>query len=241
MLKLISLQKKYGSFNAVNAINLTVTKGSLFGFLGPNGAGKTTTIKMIVGLLSPTSGTILMDDVDVWKEQIKSKSNIGYIPDQPFLYDRLTGKEFLYFCGGLYNLPNQILRERIDSLVDQLRIGSWLNKRCEEYSQGMRQRIVIASAFIHNPGLIIVDEPMVGLDPQSAYDVKKLFLNSINSGTTIFMSTHSLNIVEEICTHVGIINKGNIIFNNSIDILRKMKEEHNHNLEDLFIQLTNEE
>ncbi|MCX6167976.1 MAG: ABC transporter ATP-binding protein [Ignavibacteriales bacterium] len=241
MLELLNLEKIFGSFTAVNRINLKINKGELFGFLGPNGAGKTTTIKMIAGLLSPSHGNIFLDGIDVWVKPIESKMKIGYIPDQPFLYDKLTGKEFLYFSGGLYNLTKDKIKNKITELSEQLKIGSWIDKRSEEYSQGMRQRIVIASAFLHDPELLIVDEPMIGLDPQSAFDVKKMLAEKSKNGTTIFMSTHSLNVVEEICTHVGIINNGNIIFNSSIEVLHDLKRENNHNLEELFIQLTNEE
>lgn len=241
MLKLKNLTKTFGNFAAVNKINLEVAKGELFGFLGPNGAGKTTTIKMITGLLSPSSGNIFLNNIDVWKNPIESKMKIGYIPDQPFLYDKLTGREFLYFSGGLYNLSKVFLKNKINELIDILKFGNWIDKRTEEYSQGMRQRITIASAFLHEPELIIVDEPMIGLDPQSAFDVKKLFVEKAKNGTTIFMSTHSLNVVEEICTRVGIINKGNIIFDDSISELHKLKSDNNNNLEELFIQLTNEQ
>ncbi|MBS3944812.1 MAG: ABC transporter ATP-binding protein [Melioribacter sp.] len=241
MLTIKNLSKKYGQFLAVNKINLTIDKGELFGFLGPNGAGKTTTIKMITGLLSPTSGNIFLDGKDVWLNQIESKMKLGYIPDQPFLYDKLTGREFLFFSGGLYGLDKKILINRIEELLELLKIESWVDKRTEEYSQGMKQRITIASAFLHNPKLIVVDEPMVGLGPQSAYIVKKFFTDSVKNGTTIFMSTHSLNVVEEICTKVGIINKGNIIFDDTLSVLSRLKEEINNNLEELFIQLTKEE
>jgi len=241
MLELKNLEKKFGNFVAVNKINLKINKSELFGFLGPNGAGKTTTIKMIVGLLSPTSGNIFLDSTNVWQKPIETKMRIGYIPDQPFVYDKLTGREYLYFCGGLYNLTKDVLKVKINEQIELLKIGSWIDKRTEEYSQGMRQRIVIASAFLHNPDFIIVDEPMIGLDPQSAFLVKRLFEEKAKNGITIFMSTHSLNVVEEICTHVSIINKGNIIFSDTIDQLHKLKKEKNNNLEELFIQLTNEE
>ncbi|MEW6652479.1 MAG: ABC transporter ATP-binding protein [Bacteroidota bacterium] len=241
MLQLTELQKKYGSFLAVNKINLTVAKGELFGFLGPNGAGKTTTIKMITGLLNPTFGNVKLDSVDVWKNPIQSKRKIGYIPDQPFLYDKLTGREFLYFSGGLYEIPLKELTSSIDEMIEKLKIGSWIDKRTEEYSQGMRQRTAIASAFVHKPELIIVDEPMVGLDPQSALLVKKLFAESAKNGITVFMSTHSLNVVEEICTDVAIINKGKIIFRDKIDELHKLKLKHDSSIEELFIELTDEE
>ena len=241
MLELINLQKQFAGFYAVNIAGLKVNKGQLFGFLGPNGAGKTTTIKMIAGLLNPTTGNIYLDGIDVWQKPIESKMKIGYIPDQPFIYDKLTGKEYLYFSGGLYNLSKEFLKNKIVEIADLLKIGSWIDKRTEEYSQGMKQRIVIASSLLHEPELLIVDEPMIGLDPQSAFDVKRLFEDKVKSGTTIFMSTHSLNVVEEICTSVGIINKGSIIFNDSIETLHKLKNEQNHNFEELFIQLTNEE
>lgn len=241
MLHLKNLTKTFGIFTAVNQINLEIPKGELFGFLGPNGAGKTTTIKMITGLLSPSSGNIFLNGKDVWENPIESKMKIGFIPDQPFLYDKLTGREFLYFSGGLYNIPKKSLKIKIDEIINQLKFGTWIDKRTEEYSQGMKQRITIASAFLHDPDLIIVDEPMVGLDPQSAFDVKKIFVDKIREGKTIFMSTHSLNVVEEICTSVGIINRGNIIFHDKISELYKLKESHNSNLEELFIQLTNEQ
>ena len=240
MLQMKNLSKTFGNFTAVNKINFEIKKGELFGFLGPNGAGKTTTIKMITGLLSPTFGNIFLDGMDIWKHPIESKMKIGYIPDQPFLYDKLTGREFLYFSGGLYNISKNILKNRIDELVDLLKFGNWIDKRTEEYSQGMRQRITIASAFVHHPELIVVDEPMIGLDPQSAFDVKKLFTDKCKNGTTIFMSTHSLNVIEEICTTVGIINKGSMIFQDNIEELYKLKTTPNSNLEELFIQLTNE-
>jgi ABC-2 type transport system ATP-binding protein len=168
MLTIKNLSKKYGQFLAVNKIDLMIDKGELFGFLGPNGAGKTTTIKMITGLLAPTSGNIFLDGKDVWLNPMESKMKLGYIPDQPFLYDKLTGREFLYFSGGLYGINKKELTDRIAELLELLKIESWVDKRTEEYSQGMKQRITIASAFLHNPKLIVVDEPMVGLDPQSA-------------------------------------------------------------------------
>lgn len=241
MLEIKNLKKNFGAFVAVHDLNISINKGELFGFLGPNGAGKTTTIKMITGLLFPTEGEIFIDGDNVWQKPIESKMKIGYIPDQPFLYDKLTGREFLLFSGGLYNIPKVKLKTKIDELIDYLKIGSWIDKRTEEYSQGMRQRITIASAFLHEPIVIIIDEPMVGLDPQSAFVVKKFLTGQIQNGKTIFMSTHSLHIVEEICTRVGIINKGTLIFDDSIETLKKLKEDRNNNLEELFIQLTDEE
>lgn len=241
MLELVNLEKQFGDFIAVNKINLKITEGQLYGFLGPNGAGKTTTIKMITGLLSPTSGKIFLDGYDIQIHSDESKMKIGYIPDQPYLYDKLTGREYLYFSGGLFNIEKEKLTKAVEGLIHQLKIGDWIDKRTEEYSQGMKQRIVISSAFLHNPKLLVIDEPMIGLDPQSAYIVKKLLKEKVNEGLTIFMSTHSLNVVEEICTHVGIINNGNLIFNDKIETLLKLKQEHSRNLEKIFIALTEED
>ncbi|MBU2494709.1 MAG: ABC transporter ATP-binding protein [Bacteroidetes bacterium] len=241
MLELKNLTKKFGDFTAVNSINLNIGKGYLYGFLGPNGAGKTTTIKMIAGLYSLNGGSIKLNEIDVINDPLKAKMKIGYIPDNPFLYDKLTGREFLYFSGGLFNLPKSFLKNKIDELVELLKIKDWLDKRTEEYSQGMRQRITIASAFLHDPELIVIDEPMVGLDPQSAHIIKQVLKQKAEENRIVFMSTHSLNVVEEICNHVGIINNGNIIFNDSIAELEKLKSDKNHNLEQLFIELTNEE
>jgi ABC-2 type transport system ATP-binding protein len=238
MLKLINLTKKFGEFTAVDNLNLEVKKGDLYGFLGPNGAGKTTTIKMIAGLYNPTSGSMMIDDIDNQKDSLKTKEIFAYIPDTPFLYDKLTGKEFLYFCGGLYSIPKKLLKNKIDSLVDLLKIGDWLNKRTEEYSRGMQQRITIASAFLHDPKLLIVDEPMVGLDPQSAFIVKQVFKNKVQEGLAIFMSTHSLDVVEDICNKAAIINKGKLIFDDNITKLQEMKILRNNKMEELFIELT---
>jgi len=241
MLKLTSLTKKFDNFTAVDNIDLTINKGELFGFLGPNGAGKTTTIKMMVGLYSLSSGSIHLDGINAVEDHLSVKRMVGYVPDQPFLYDKLTGLEFLLFSSGLYNIDKETSKKKIDYLIDLLKIGNWVNKRTEEYSQGMRQRITIASALLHDPKIIVIDEPMVGLDPQSAHIIKAVFKQMCSEGTTIFMSTHSLNVVEEICTRVGIINLGKIIFDDNIQKLEELKKHHDQNIEELFIELTKEE
>ncbi len=241
MLTLKNLTKQFGNFTAVNSLSLEVKPGELFGFLGPNGAGKTTTIKMIVGLYTPSSGEIFVNNINAKSDRLKINQITSYIPDQPFVYDKLTGKEYLFFCGGLYNLNKSTIKYKIDELVEVLKIEDWLNKRTEFYSQGMRQRIVIASAFLNDPEFLIIDEPMIGLDPQSAFIVKQVLIQKAKEGKTIFMSTHSLNIVEEICSRVGIINKGTLIFDNSIENLKKLKEEKSNNFEELFIELTSDE
>ncbi|HCY76949.1 MAG TPA: ABC transporter [Ignavibacteriales bacterium] len=238
MLEIINVTKKFGSFTAVNNLNLHIKTGDFFGFLGQNGAGKTTTIKMISGLYNPTSGKILINGFDINKEPIKAKSLIGYIPDQPFIYEKLTGREFLFFSGGLYSIEKQILKNKIDEIIDKLEIGDWVDKRTEEYSQGMKQRITIASALLHDPKLLVVDEPMVGLDPQSALIVKNILTEKAQNGAAVFMSTHSLNVAEEICTRIGIIKDGNMIFSDTKEVLENIKGNDNQNLESLFLQLT---
>lgn len=241
MLELKNITKNFGSFTAVNNVNLKINSGDFFGFIGQNGAGKTTTIKMITGLFAPTSGNIFINGIDISDKPVEAKAITGYIPDQPFLYDKLTGKEFLYFSGGLYSIEKKILRNRIDEIIELLKIGDWINKRTEEYSQGMKQRITIASALLHNPLLLVVDEPMVGLDPQTALLVKKALKERANNGTAVFMSTHSLHVAEEICTRIGIIKDGIMIFEDSIEGLEKIKASQNQNLESVFLELTKNE
>lgn len=238
MLKLINLSKKFGNFTAVNNVNLTISEGDFFGFLGQNGAGKTTTIKMITGLYAPSDGKILINGIDISKNPIEAKKLIGYIPDQPFLYEKLSGREFLFFCGGLYKIDKKTLKKKIDEIIDQLKIEQWVDKRTEEYSQGMKQRIAIASALLHDPKLLVVDEPMVGLDPQSSLVVKNILKKKADEGVAIFMSTHSLNVAEEICTRIGIIKDGLMIFEDKKEIVERIRGTDHHNLESLFLDLT---
>jgi len=238
MLKLTNLTKKFGNFIAVNNINLEINAGDFFGFLGPNGAGKTTTIKMITGLYAPTNGTVHIGGFDIQKNHIEAKQLIGYIPDQPFLYEKLTGREFLYFCGGLYKIEKSILKKIIDETIDQLKIEQWVDKRTEEYSQGMKQRIAIASALLHNPKLLVVDEPMIGLDPQSALVVKNVLRQKASEGIAIFMSTHSLNVAEEVCSRIGIIKDGQMIFEDRKIVVEQIIGTDHEDLESLFLHLT---
>jgi len=238
MLKLTNLTKKFGNFTAVNNINLEINAGDFFGFLGQNGAGKTTTIKMITGLYSPTKGTVHVGGFDIQKNHIEAKKLIGYIPDQPFLYEKLTGREFLFFCGGLYKIEKNKLKKKIDATIDKLKIEQWVDKRTEEYSQGMKQRVAIASALLHDPLLLVVDEPMVGLDPQSALIVKNVLKQKAAEGVAIFMSTHSLNVAEEVCSRIGIIKDGQMIFEDKKEVVEEIIGTDHQNLESLFLQLT---
>lgn len=238
MIILQNVSKKFGELVAVDNLNLTILPGEFFGFLGPNGAGKTTTIKMIAGLYTPTSGKICIDKYDIQKNPIEAKYLIGYIPDEPFLYDKLTGLEYLYFSGGLYRIEKRILKKRINELIERLELGEWINKLTEEYSRGMRQRIAIASALLHNPKVIVIDEPIVGLDPLSTKIVKDILKERANAGTTIFMSTHLLSIAEELCDRIAIIKNGKIIFEIKAKDFQTIKENYNGKFEQLFLELT---
>lgn len=238
MLQIKNIVKKFGSFTAVDGINVHIKQGELYGFLGQNGAGKTTTIKMIAGIYAPTSGSIFINGVDISKNPVIAKLQIGYVPDQPYLYDKLTGREFLYFSGGLYNLDKKTIQLQIDELVEILKIESWLDKRTEEFSQGMRQRITIASALLHNPKLLILDEPMVGLDPQSVVLVKNILKQKVAEGAAVFVSTHSLSFAEEVCSRIGIIKSGAMIYEDKREAIETIKANLNSNFEEVFLELT---
>ena len=238
MIEIINLTKRYGNITAVSDINLTIPSGQFFGFLGPNGAGKTTTIKTLVGLLKPTSGTVKVEGFDVQAQPIQAKHVVGYIPDKPFIYEKLTGKEFLRFSAGLYQVEESEIETRIDQLLETFELQNWGNELVESYSHGMRQKLVMSSALIHQPKVIVVDEPMVGLDPKGARLVKKIFTDICTKGTTIFMSTHTLEIAEQMCDHIAIIQHGSIIARGTIDELRQKAKTSLTTLEDIFLELT---
>lgn len=236
MIKLINLTKKYGKLVAVNNITLDVAQGEVFGFLGPNGAGKTTTIKMIAGLLQPTSGRVIIGGFDVQQEPIEAKFITGFIPDRPFLYEKLSAFEFMQFIARLYQMTDAT--RRVNDLLAQFGIYDWKNELIENFSHGMKQRLVMASALLHQPKVLVVDEPMVGLDPRGARLVKDIFKELALTGVTVFMSTHTLEIVEQMCTRVAIIHKGDIIAEGSIEDLGHMARMENSHLEPIFLKLT---
>jgi ABC-2 type transport system ATP-binding protein len=236
MIKLINLTKNYGKLTAVNRINLDVAQGQIFGFLGPNGAGKTTTIKMMAGLLQPTNGSIIIDGHDVQKEPIRAKFVISFIPDRPFLYEKLTATEFMYFMAELYEMKDP--GRRVSELLELFGLPEWANELVENFSHGMKQRLVMASALLHHPKVLVVDEPMVGLDPRGARLVKDIFKDLALQGVTVFMSTHTLEIVEQMCTRVAIINKGDIIAEGSVEDLGRMARMPENHLEPIFLKLT---
>ncbi len=238
MIEIINLTKRYGNITAVSGIHLNIPSGQFFGFLGPNGAGKTTTIKTIVGLLRPTSGIVRVEGFDVQQEPIQAKHVVGFIPDKPFIYEKLTGREFLQFSAGLYQVKDDDVELRILQLLETFELTDWANELIESYSHGMRQKLVMSAALIHQPKVLVIDEPMVGLDPKGARQVKKIFTDICQKGTTIFMSTHTLEIAEQMCDHIAIIQKGRIIAQGSMEELRQMSKTSMTTLEDIFLELT---
>ena len=240
MIELRSLTKRYGSFTAVDGIDLTVARGELFGFLGPNGAGKTTTMRMIAGILRPTGGTIHIGDIDITKEPIAAKSRLGFIPDRPFIYEKLTGTEFLRFVAGLYNQEGPVIDRRARELLALFDLEERRDDLVESYSHGMRQKLIISSAFVHRPEVIVVDEPMVGLDPKAARTLKDLFREYTRRGNTIMMSTHTLEVAETMCDRIGIIQGGVIRACGTMQDLRNSAETGTMGLEDIFLRLTGE-
>lgn len=238
IIELIDLTKTYRGLKAVNNVNLKVPEGIIFGFLGPNGAGKTTTIKMMAGILKPTEGRIIINGMDLADNPAGVKKCSGFIPDRPFIYEKLTGWEFLRFTGGLYGLNEKSsLNGRIDELLELFELSHWADELVESYSHGMKQRLVMCSSLIHDPTLLIVDEPMVGLDPKGARLVKDIFRDEARRGKTVFVSTHSLDIAQEICSEIAIIQTGKIIATGSPTELRE-KAGIDGNLENVFLKLT---
>lgn len=238
MIHLAGLTKRYGSFVAVNAIDLHVPRGELFGFLGPNGAGKTTTLRMIAGIMRPTAGRISLGGEDILAHPTAAKAKLGFIPDRPFLYEKLTGGEFLHFVAGLYGQDGDGVTKRIDELLDLFELSPWRDELIEAYSHGMRQKLIISSALVHRPELIVVDEPMVGLDPRSARLLKDLFRTFVGHGGTVFLSTHTLEVAEALCDRIAIINKGQIIASGTMEELRAQAHAGGAHLEEIFLKVT---
>ena len=238
MITLTNLTKRYGSFTAVDGIQLTVPKGELFGFLGPNGAGKTTTFRMIAGIIVPTGGRIEIGGVDLTRQPLVAKRRLGYIPDRPFVYDKITGAEFLRFVAALYNAEDASLERRIDELLDIFELTPWKHELTESYSHGMRQKLIIASALVHRPEVIVVDEPMVGLDPKGARLLKDLFRQYVNRGGTVLMSTHTLEVAESMCDLIAIMQSGRILARGTMNELREQTASGDASLEDLFLRVT---
>ncbi|MGO8950381.1 MAG: ABC transporter ATP-binding protein [Ktedonobacterales bacterium] len=234
------LTKTFGSKVAVNGLNLVVRRGEFFGFLGPNGAGKSTTIKMMVGLLRPTSGTVFIGNIDVWRDPLRAKAAIGVLPEQLNLYERLSGRELIEFAGRLYDLPKDEIRYRTDSLLNVLTLADDANKLVVDYSVGMRKKVALASALIHRPQVLFLDEPFEGIDPVSSRVIRNILLDLTASGTTIFFSSHIMEVVERLCTRVGIIQNGTLVAEGTLADLRTRaggSGSENQTLEDIFLHL----
>ncbi|HXV85969.1 MAG TPA: ABC transporter ATP-binding protein [Gemmatimonadales bacterium] len=238
MIRLEGLTKVYGSFTAVDHIDLHVPKGELFGFLGPNGAGKTTTLRMIAGIMRPTAGRIWLGGDDVVASPLAAKARLGFIPDRPFVYEKLTGAEFLRFVAGLYGQDGAQVEQRVGELLELFELSVWKDELVESYSHGMRQKLIISSSLIHRPEVIVVDEPMVGLDPKSARLLKEIFRHFVDRGGTVLMSTHTLEIVEAMCDRIAIIQQGKIVARGTMEELRRQTASGDVSLEDLFLRLT---
>ena len=241
MIQLINLTKRYGKFLAVDALNLRVAPGEIFGFLGPNGAGKTTTVKMMAGLLKPTKGSILLAGHDLEKEPAAAKSLFSLIPDRPFLYEKLTAREYLGFVAALYGMDGQQGGTRAEELLELFELKEWADELIEGFSHGMRQRLVTAGALIHRPRILIVDEPMVGLDPKGVRLVKGIFRELAGQGVSLFMCTHSLEIAEEMCHRIAILQEGRVLAQGSMGELREISQTEGGRLEQIFLKLTGAE
>jgi len=240
MIELERLTKRYGAFTAVDDLSLQVARGEIFGFLGPNGAGKTTTIRMMMGLLQPTEGRIRLGGFDLGEQPIEAKRLSGFVPDRPFLYEKLTAVELLRFCADLYEVPATLRDARLEKLLGIFDLSEWAGELIESYSHGMKQRLAFAAALLHEPQLLVVDEPMVGMDPRGARVLRSLLRSLALGGTTLFLSTHSLEVAEALCDRIGIIQSGKLIAIGTLDELRSRAGDARR-LEEVFLKLTGAE
>ena len=239
MIEITNLSKSYnkGAVKAVDALNLTVNNGEIFGFLGPNGAGKTTTIKMMVGLLKPDSGSVVINGHSIIEDPLAVKRSISFVPDSAEVYEKLTGIEYLNFMGDVYAVPSAVRSERLPYLLDLFALSDAVGDLIQSYSHGMRQKIVLVGAMLHEPELFILDEPMVGLDPRSSNNLKNYMREHCKAGKTVFFSTHILEVAEKLCDRIGIINKGRLIACGTMDELKEMAA-NRESLENIFLELT---
>jgi len=238
MIEFENVTRNYGRKVAVAGLNLVVPAGELFAFLGPNGAGKTTTIKMLTGLLRPTSGHVRLGGYDLVTDSRRACALLGFVPDVPFLYDKLTGREFLHFIAGMHGLGIEAAVERVERELGQFALGEFIDELTETYSHGMKQRLVFAAAMLHDPPVLVIDEPMVGLDPRSSRLVKDLLRQKARRGTAVFMSTHLLDVAEEIADRIGIVDRGKLLCVGTLEELRRNLENQHTSLEQLFLEVT---
>ena len=238
MIEIEGLVKRYGTHTAVAGLDLKVEPGEIFGFLGPNGAGKTTTVKCITGLLKPTAGRVSVAGFDLATRTLEAKRAMGLVPDEPFVYPKLTGVEYLRFVGELYGAKLSDMKTRIPDLLEMFELAPWGGELVESYSHGMRQKLVLAGILLHDPKVLVLDEPMVGLDPKSGRLVKDIFLRLAQRGTTVFMCTHVLEIAEKLCDRVGIMIGGRMIACGTVAELEAQAKTKGSDLEGIFLSLT---
>ncbi len=241
MIQVQGLRKVYGGFEAVKGLDFEVQAGEVFAFLGPNGAGKTTTLRMITGLLQPSAGVIRIGGFDLAKDPVEAKRQVGFIPDRPYIYEKLTAVEFMRFVAGLYALERKETARRIEELLDLFDLAPWGGSLIENFSHGMKQRLVVATALLHRPRVLVVDEPMVGLDPRGARLIKRIFRNiCADAGMTVFLSTHSLEVAEELCDRIAIMHHGEMVRLGTLESLRA-EQGSDARLEEIFLQITEED
>lgn len=238
MITLEGLTKRYGTFTAVSGIDLHIGRSQIFGLLGPNGAGKTTTLRMIAGILEPDAGRVIVDGHDIATEPIPARRVMGFVPDRPFVYDKLTGAELLRFTAGLFGLGGPDVEARIDELLELWDLTRWKDQLIESYSHGMRQKLIISSALVHRPRVLVIDEPMVGLDPRSAWLLKDVLRHFADSGGTVLVSTHTLELAESLCDHLAVIDRGRVAAHGSMEDLRREAASEEAHLEEIFLKIT---
>jgi ABC-2 type transport system ATP-binding protein len=235
MIEILNLTKKYGDFTAVDGLSLSIPRGEIFGFLGPNGAGKTTTIRILAGLSLPTAGEVRVAGIDVGRDGVKAKARMGYVPDRPYLYEKLTGRELLQFVANLYNREWRDCEPRALELLRYFDLHEWIDHRIESLSHGMKQKLVIVSSLVHDPEVLIIDEPMVGLDAFAQKQVRLLFRRLADEEKTVFLTTHTLSVAEAVCDRIAILHRGRVVAIGTADELRSAGDQR---LEDVFLELT---
>ena len=240
MIKLINVTKDFNTTLAVNHLNLEVAAGEIYGFIGPNGAGKTTTIRMMGGIIEPTDGKILIGGIDVSRDPVGAKKIIGFVPDRPFLYEKLTGMEFMKFIADLYRVDLRVFSRRASELLEQFALLQWKDEIIEAYSHGMKQRLIIASALLHDPRVMVIDEPMVGLDPEAVRMVRDILKGLALQNVSIFVSTHTLSLAEDLCDRIGLIHKGTLLAQGTVAELNLAAKTGEARLEEVFLTLVRE-
>ena len=240
MIKLINLTKDFKTTLAVNRLNLEVAAGEIYGFIGPNGAGKTTTIRMMGGIIEPTDGKILIGGIDMSRDPVGAKKIIGFVPDRPFLYEKLTGMEFLKFIADLYRVDLRVFSRRAPELLERFALWQWKDEIVEAYSHGMKQRLIIAAALLHDPRVMVIDEPMVGLDPEAVRMVRDILKGLAQQNVTIFVSTHTLSLADDLCDRIGVIHKGTLLAQGTVAELNLAAKTGEARLEEVFLTLVRE-